>query len=130
MKKNVGLWIDHRNALIVIPNGEPDEIQRIPSNVEKRGWFSGPAGQDRTADDIRDRGIASDLGKYYDQVIRAIRGFDSIFISGPGEAKKELQKKLESEGLGARIVGVEVADKMTDKQFAAKIRQRFVKAAA
>lgn len=129
MKKNVGLWIDHRNALIVIPNGESDEIKKILSNVEKRGWFSGPAAQDRTADDIRDRGIASDLGKYYDQVICAVREFDSILITGPGEAKRELQKKLEKEGLGKRIVAVETADKMTDRQFVAKVRQRFVKVA-
>ena len=130
MNKKVGLWIDHRNALIVIPNGESEEIMRIPSNVEKRGWFSDRAAQNCPADNIRDRGIASDLGKYYDQVICAIREFDSILITGPGEAKKELQKKMQSEGLGERIVAVEVADRMTDRQFIAKVRQTFVKAAA
>jgi hypothetical protein len=125
MKKKVGLWIDHRNALIVIPNGESDQILRILSNVERRGWFPCPAAKDRTADDIRDRGYASDLAKYYGSVISAIRDADSILITGPGEAKKELQKQMESLGLGPKIVGVEVADKMTDRQFAARIRQRF-----
>ena len=63
-------------------------------------------------------------------MISAIRDYESILITGPGEAKKELQKKLEGEGLGGRIVGVEVADRMTDKQFVAKVRQHFVKPAA
>jgi len=129
MKKKVGLWIDHRNTIIVVPNGESEEITRISSNVEKRGWFPGGS-NDVKAEDMRDRGYAIELGRYYDQVISAVRDFESILITGPGEAKKELQKKLEGMGLGGRIVGVEVADKMTEKQFAAKVRQRFVRPAA
>ena len=39
---------------------------------------------------------------------------------GPGEAKGELKARLERRGLGARIVGVETVDKMTDRQIAAK----------
>jgi hypothetical protein len=44
---------------------------------------------------------------------------------GPGEAKGELVKRLQSEHLGERIVGVEVVDKMTDHQIAARVRQQF-----
>jgi len=46
---------------------------------------------------------------------------------GPGEAKTELEKRLESEKLDGHIVGVETVDKMTDGQIAAKVRQRFLK---
>jgi hypothetical protein len=49
----------------------------------------------------------------------------SILIFGPGEAKDELQKQLEGQALGERIVGMETADKLTDGQIAAKVRQHF-----
>ena len=44
---------------------------------------------------------------------------------GPGEAKGELWERLTRQGLQARIVGVEAADKMTDRQIAALVRERF-----
>jgi hypothetical protein len=46
-------------------------------------------------------------------------------LFGPGEAKGKLEKRLESEGLKGRIGGVEAADKMTERQIAAQVRQRF-----
>ena len=44
---------------------------------------------------------------------------------GPGEAKGELEKRLEYEGLKAHVLAVEAADKMTDRQVSAKVRERF-----
>jgi hypothetical protein len=46
-------------------------------------------------------------------------------VFGPCEEKRELEKGLESKGLGRQIVGVETIDEMTDGQIAAKIGQRF-----
>ena len=46
-------------------------------------------------------------------------------IFGPGEAKTELKTHLERHKLTGRIAGIEAVDKMTDRQIAAKIRQRF-----
>jgi len=58
-------------------------------------------------------------------VVSLLRNADSIWIFGPGEAKVELQKRLEHQDLGARIVSVETVDKMTNRQIAAKVRQHF-----
>jgi stalled ribosome rescue protein Dom34 len=77
------------------------------------------------AEDMRDRRFANHLNKYYDEVIAQIREADSILIFGPGEAKGELEKRLEGEGLKKRIVGIGTADKMTERQIAARVRQRF-----
>jgi CO dehydrogenase/acetyl-CoA synthase epsilon subunit len=58
-------------------------------------------------------------------VIASIRGAESILILGPGEAKEELKKRLKKHQLGSRVVGVETADKMTDRQIEAKVRSFF-----
>jgi len=125
MKRQVGLWIDHRKAVIVLVTDEGEETRLIESNMEKHVRFSSGSSQDGSAEDTRDRQFASHLGEYYDKVIASIRDAESILIFGPGEAKGELEKRLENKELGGRIVGIETVDKMTDRQIAAQVRQHF-----
>ncbi len=130
MKSGIGLWIDHRQAVIVTIAGEGEEVRHIESNVEKHVRFSGGSpGQapDGPAEDQQDRRYAGHLSKYYDEVIASIGDAESILIFGPGEAKIEFEKHLEKKGLSKRIVGIETVDKMTDPQIAAKVRQHFLK---
>jgi len=124
MKKVIGLWIDHRETVIVILTDKGEETRRLESDIEKHVRFSGGAQMDM-AEDMRDRRFTNRLNKYYDEVIASIREADSILIFGPGEAKGELEQRLESAGLKGLIVGIETVDKMTDRQIAAKVRQRF-----
>ena len=127
MKSEIGLWIDHRQAVIVVVTDAGEETKRIISNMEKHVRFSSGSSEDGSAEDVRDRQFGSHLNSYYDEVIAVIRDADSIQIFGPGEAKGELEKRIESEGLKGRIVGIETVDKMTDRQIAAKVRPRFPK---
>ena len=132
MKKDIGLWIDHREAIIVILTDDCEEIKHISSNSGKHIRYSGsshaktPEGlKEVTAEDQRDRKFTNDLNSYYDGVIALIREADSIQIFGPGEAKGELAKRLEHEAPRAHILAIETVDKLTDNQIAAKVRERF-----
>jgi hypothetical protein len=124
MKKQIGLWIDHRKAVIVIVTNEGEELKKITSNVEKYVRSTGgAASEDGSTEDVRDRQFGNHLNSYYDDVIAVIRSADAIQIFGPGEAKGELEKRLERAGLKAHIVAVETVDKMTDRQISAKVRE-------
>lgn len=125
MKSEIGLWIDHRKAVIVIVTDEGEETKQIISHMEKHVRFSSGASEDGSAEDVRDRQFGSRLNDYSDHVIACLRDAESIQIFGPGEAKGELEKRLESEGLKGRIVAIETVDKMTDRQIAAKVREHF-----
>jgi stalled ribosome rescue protein Dom34 len=128
MKKQVGLWIDHRQTFVVFTGDDGEETMRIKSGIAGHVRFSGGnRSEEGSADDQRDMQYTSHLDKYYDEVISHIREADSILLLGPGEAKGELKKRLAGKGLGGRIVGVETVDKMTDRQIAAKVRQHFQK---
>ncbi len=128
MTEQVGIWIDHREAFIVFVDEDAEVTERIKSDMEKHVRFSGrAASEEGSADDQRDRQFAAHLDRYYDNIVALVRAATSILLFGPGEAKGELEKRLASKGLGARIVGVEAADKMTDRQIAAKVRQHFRK---
>ncbi len=130
MKTMVGLWIDHRKAVITAVSDQGEATKVIQSNVEKHPGRSGGArsttpyeSQKVPADDIREREFTDQLHGYYDEVITAIGGAESILIFGPGEAKGELKRRLEKDKPGGRVVAVETVDKMTGRQIAAKVRE-------
>jgi hypothetical protein len=132
MKTEVGLWIDHRKAIIVAVTDKGEEIRLIISKVERQLRRSGDSPLGGTYDekqvpasDSRQRTLTAHLNIYYDAVIACIRAAESILIFGPGEAKGELKKRLKKANLSGHIVGMETVDKMTDHQIAAKVRQRF-----
>jgi hypothetical protein len=132
MKKSVGLWIDHKKANIVTVTDKGEEMSLIVSKVEKQPRRSGDSplkgpyeAHQVPAQDSLQRALTEHLNIYYDAVVAAIRDAESILIFGPGEARGELKERLKMSGLEGRVVSVEAADKMTDRQIATKVRQRF-----
>lgn len=132
MKKQAGLWIDHRKAVIVIVTEEGEDIQKIESGMGRHVRYRGASTtkspfstQYQQGDDQLDNKFTEQLNKYYDEVIAHIRAAEAVLIFGPGEAKGELEKRIEHEGLKAHILAVETVDKMTDRQISAKVRERF-----
>jgi hypothetical protein len=132
MKTKVGLWIDHRKAIVVAVTDQGEETRLIISKVERQLRRSGDSPLEGTYDraqvparNSRQRTFTSHLNIYYDAVIACIRDAESILVFGPGEAKGELKKRLQKANLSGRIVGVETVDKMTDHQIAARVRQHF-----
>jgi hypothetical protein len=123
MKKEIGLWIDHRKAVVVIVSDEGEEVREITSHMEKHVRYSNDYSEGGSSEDMRDRQFGNRLNSYYDAVIAVIRDGDSIQIFGPGEAKGELKKRLESGGFKGHILAIETVDKMTDRQIAAKVRE-------
>ena len=128
MSRNAGLWIDHKEAVIVFTATSADsaeETKRMESGMEKHIRYSGRAASEGVAEDRRDQKYATELDQYYDDVIAQLKDATSILIFGPGEAKGEFKKRLEHKGADERIVGVETTDKMTDNQIAAKVREHY-----
>ena len=132
MRTAKGLWIDHRKALIVAVTDSGEEAGLIISRVEKQLRRTGDAPMQGSYESrqvprsaTRQRIYTKQLNAYYDAVIASIRDASAILLFGPGEATGELKKRLKRHGLARRIVGIEAAGRMTDRQIAAKVRTYF-----
>ncbi|NJL92749.1 MAG: hypothetical protein HC915_02975 [Anaerolineae bacterium] len=126
MKREVGLWIDHRPAVIVTLLDREEKTDHVRSGIEQYvqdSWLGDDSREDKQ--NTQKRRFASYLSKYYDEVIAYLRYADAILILGPGVAKSELQKELEKQVLGEHVFGIETTDRMTDRQVAAKAREYF-----
>ncbi len=127
MDRNVGLWIDHKQAYAIWSNDGRVEI--IPSRIEPPAHSGGTqlGGKLNQKADLElhhnDR-FRLQLNKYYQQVMSVLKSADSIFIMGPGKAKIELEKAIKkNKSMQKRILKVETADKMTKNQMIAYVRK-------
>ncbi len=90
MKKDMGLWIDHKRAVVVTLLGEDENVTQVTSDAEKHVQSSN--GHDNSAEDKRDRRIGEHLHKYYAEIATLLHNADDVLIMGPGEAKGEFRK--------------------------------------
>ena len=132
MNRNIGLWIDHKQAFLIWYDRKKVEV--IPSNLEPRAHFSGGSriggkyNQNLDSELRHNDHYNIHLNKYYEKVITTIQNADSIFIMGPGEAKLELEKAIKKhKALIKKILSIETADKMTKNQMVARVKDYFSK---
>lgn len=131
-KFRAGIWIDHRKALMVFIDPASERTVHFVSKVERQLRRSGDspmkgryASDQVPADDRRQKALTAELNIYYDAVIAALGNAESFVIFGPGEAKTELKRRLVRSRLDRRLSAVATADKMTDRQIAARVREYF-----
>jgi len=133
MPEHVGIWIDHEKAFIVTIIDGQESVEIIKSDIEGKIRLSGGS-RSRTIYGPQD--VASEkkieerrkhqLRRYYEKVISEVGDARKILLFGPGEVKISFEKEMKkSKNLSAKIVDVEPADKMTEKQIVAKVRKFF-----
>jgi hypothetical protein len=134
IRRKLGVWIDHTKAVIVTVSEKGEDLQSIQSDFEMQPGYSGsshpnaPYGNQESApEDTREGRFANHLNRFYDRVINALRTGGPYLLFGPGEAKVELATRLESGAVRGRIIGVETADKMSDRQIITKVRRYYDK---
>jgi hypothetical protein len=132
MGRDVGVWIDHRKAMIASVTEKGEEMGLVISKAERQPRRTGDSPlkgrsepEREPMSDARQRKLTGHLNIYYDAVIAALRDARGILICGPGEAKGELKKRLVRAKMGARVLRVETEDKMTERQLAKKVRSFF-----
>jgi hypothetical protein len=134
MATKAGVWIDHKQAVVVLLADSGQEIKRVKSGIEKPGAGSNPkkpyTPNDFVAEDRRERKTDDHRKKFFDEVIASFPAADALLILGPGEAKGEFSKHIKAKKIRGVVVELETADKMTDPQIAALVKQHFAASVA
>jgi hypothetical protein len=132
MKKQTGIWIDSKKAIIVTLNGGKEMISEIQSDLENKvyhdkegdkGSFIGH--QHINSDKTFEERKKHQMNTYLNDVISTVNGSDELYVFGPAETKTKLQQKIfESKSNNVeKLKSVESADNMTQNQIVAKVKQ-------
>jgi hypothetical protein len=133
MTHQVGIWIDHKKAVIVTASAEGVRATTLQSDVGPHARYSARAGYPTPDGPQGGRGerkyehrYDQHLDQYYDEVISRLGQPDAVLIFGPGEAKLQLKERLRrSKALSERIVRIETTDRLTDRQIVAKVKKHY-----
>jgi hypothetical protein len=124
MNHDVGVWIDHKKAVIVSIAAGEVTTRALTSNVGAHPHYSGS--QDGGGEKKYEERHNQDLDRYYDDVILQLGTPDALLLFGPGEAKLQLKERLgRSKVPSESIVAVESTDKLTDPQIVAKVKEHY-----
>jgi hypothetical protein len=135
MNEKVGIWIDHRKAVIVSASADRATAKTLESKVGPHSRYSGRAGSSRpVGEGPQDEGgekkyeerHRQHLDQYYDEVINQLGQPEALLILGPGEAKLQLKEHLSHcKALSECLVEIETTDKLTDSQIVAKVKEHY-----
>ena len=133
MNDEVGIWIDHKKAVIVSTSGDRITAKTLESEVGPHARYSGRSGYPTSDGPQEGRGekkyeerYGQHLDRYYDEVISQLDQPEALFIFGPGEAKLQLKERLSRfTALSGQIVEMDTTDKLTDPQIVAKVKKHY-----
>ncbi|HWT46616.1 MAG TPA: hypothetical protein VN085_11655, partial [Vicinamibacterales bacterium] len=124
MSHEVGVWIDHKKAVIVSIAAGDVTVWTLESDVGPHPHFSGS--QESGGEKKYEERHNLHLDQYFDKVVSQIGQPDALLLFGPGEAKLQLKDRLgRSKAAQERSVAVESADKLTDPQIVAKVKEHY-----
>ena len=124
MNHDVGVWIDHKKAVIVSIAAGQVTTRTLESDVGAHPHYSGS--QEGGGEKKHEERHNQDLDRYYDDVIGQLGKPDALLLFGPGEAKLQLKERFGRSNVSSeRIVAVETTDKLTDPQIVAKVKQHY-----
>jgi len=124
MNQKVGIWLDHKSAVIVSTSAGHVTSKTLESDVGAHPRYSGQEGAG--GEKKYEQRHGEQLDRYYDDIISQLGLPEAVLIFGPGEAKLELKERLSrSKALSGCTVDLETADKLTDPQIVAKVKDHF-----
>jgi len=133
MKKQIGIWVDSKKAVIVTLENSIEKTNVIESNLENRiyhnkesdkGNFSGTrhSNNEKKFDERRKHQMAD----FIKQITQHIASADEIYIFGPAETKIKLKHEIENNThLIEKLSLVEASDQITTNQIIAKTKDYY-----
>jgi ribosome-associated translation inhibitor RaiA len=91
---NAGIWIDQRKAVVVLLNGQEEDLFEVNSKVEEAHTKGGYGGanksmpQDARSDKKVQARRQKETKQFFDDVAKKLPKLESLYVFGPGDGKK------------------------------------------
>lgn len=131
MNANVGVWIDHKKAVIVVAGQDSTTVVQsdVPGHTrftDGGGYPGGSSSQGGRSERKAEERNRNELDRYFDEVITALGHPEALLIFGPGEAKQQLAERFgHSRTKPKPTIAIETTDKLTDAQIVVKVAKHF-----
>jgi len=135
MTTRVGVWLDHRRAVIVTVRGSRITVDHEQISIEPPSRGGGLRSHGPGAHGLTTHGVDPDqrlrnreqreVDRFYDRLLAYLEPAAEIHLVGPGTAKVELRKKVQAhKPLAGRPVHTGSCGQMTGAQIVAHLRER------
>ena len=122
--KNLGIWMDHSSAHLMEFTSDPIQTNIIESNFthqEKEQTLG-------KSEHVMHNKEQHKQSEYYKKLGEAIINYNEVILFGPTDAKAELHNILKADHRFSKIkIEIKQADKMTENQQLAFVREHFSK---
>ena len=134
MKKNIGIWIDTKQAVIIkLLNGNQHSIKKIESNIELRERFDdvtskyGRFGnQYLTYEKNRLNRKNEQTNQYMKTLVKEVDNCDAIVLFGPSNMKKIFEKEIKKNlRIANKLIGVSNSGLITENQMVAWVKDYY-----
>lgn len=133
MKKNIGIWIDSKQAFVIKLSNDKHTIKTIESNIEFRERVEGESkkygrfgGQYITYEKNRENKMLLQTNEFIKNLLKELSNCDSFVIFGPSKMKKILKKEINNNMLLApKLLGVYKSEQLTENQMVAWVKNYY-----
>jgi len=135
MKKNIGIWIDSNQAVVVKLSNNTHSLKKIESNIDSRERVAGESkkygrfgGQYITYEKNRNNRRNEQTNLFFKDLIKELDNCNSVVLFGPSRMKTLFEKEINSNRqISDKLAGVYNTDSITDNQIVAWVKDFYNK---
>ena len=135
MKKNIGIWIDTKQAFIIKLSNNEHSIKKIESSIETRERVAGETkkfgrfgNQYLTYEKNQENKRNHQTNQFLKEVLKEVANCDSLVLFGPSRMKKLVEKEVANNmQIADKLSGVSNAELLTQNQMVAWVKEYFKK---
>ncbi|RXP63546.1 hypothetical protein EC396_01715 [Lutibacter sp. HS1-25] len=130
MKKNIGIWIDSNQAIIVKLSSKEPSIKKIESNIDFRERIPGESkkygrfgGQYITYEKNKENRQKEQTNLYFKNLLKEISNCNSVVLFGPSTMKIQFQTEIQNnKQIADKLLGVFNSDSISENQIVAWVK--------
>jgi stalled ribosome rescue protein Dom34 len=135
MKKNIGIWIDSNQAVIITLSNNTHSLKKIESNIVFRERVEGETkkygrfgGQYLTYEKNRENRRNELTNLFFKKLVKEISNCNAIVLFGPSTMKNQFEKEIKKNmQIADKLVGTYNSDSITENQMVAWVKDCFNK---